>query len=121
MIEVSKLAPQELRNYLKNAHRKGRTDIVRAVLAEMDKRGIAKPDDYQMIPWNQDRVRTVMEPFKEMAEMIPGNQRTVYTEAGGLKIGLPKTDPERMWIDTYCAIKASNVNAVLVCYITSGG
>jgi hypothetical protein len=49
MIEVSKLAPQELRNYLKNAHRKGRTDIA-------------------------------------------------------------KTDPERMWIDTYCAIKTSNVN-----------
>jgi hypothetical protein len=26
-----------------------------------------------------------------------------------------------MWIDTYCAIKTSNVNAVLVCYIKHPG
>jgi hypothetical protein len=56
-----------------------------------------------------------------VASAVRGNQRTSYTEAGGRKIGRSKDDPEWMWIDTYSAIKTSNINAVFVCYIRQLG
>src|SRR6266446_3524476 len=70
---------------------------------------------------NQDRVREVMQPFKEIAAKVPGNQRKAYTEAGGRKIGRPKDDPEKLWIDTYSGIKTPKINAVLACYVKRPG
>ena len=95
--------------------------MVHAVLAEMTKRGIATRREHRSLAWNQDRVRDVMQPFTQVASEVPDNQRTVYTEAGGRKIGRSKDDPESMWIDTYSAIKTSSVNAVFVCYIKRPG
>ena len=62
-----------------------------------------------------------MEPFKKVASSVQGNRRTAFTEAGGRKIGRAKDHPEKMWIDTYCAIKTKNLNAVFVCYVKAPG
>jgi len=116
-IHLAKLTPTELKNLLANAERRDQTAMVHAVLEEMAKRGIATRREYRSLAWNQDRVRDVMQPFRQVASEVPHNQRTVYTEAGGYKIGRSKDDPDRMWIDTYSAIKTSSVNAIFVCYI----
>ena len=52
---------------------------------------------------------------------MPDNARTSYTEAGGLKIGRPRSDPEWKWVDAYSAIKTARLNAVFVCYIERPG
>jgi hypothetical protein len=36
-------------------------------------------------------------------------------------VGHSKDDPEWRWVDTYSAIKTSNINAVFVCYIARPG
>jgi hypothetical protein len=120
-VDLTKLTDRELKNLLKNNQRHGQHDTVRAVLMEMDRRGVATRRDYRTLTWNQDSVREIMRPFKEVADAVPGNQRTSYTEAGGRKIGRAKTDPERRWIDTYSAIKTASTNAVIVCYVKSPG
>jgi hypothetical protein len=121
MIDLAKLTSKELKNLLANNQRHGQQETVRAVLAEMASRGIATRREYRTLAWNQDRVREIMHPFREIAAAVVGNQRTAYTEAGGLKIGRSKTDPEWRWIDTYSAIKASKINSVIVCYIKRPG
>jgi hypothetical protein len=45
---------------------------------------------------------------------------TAYTEAGGGRHH-PKDDPRHLWIDTYCAIKTSAVNAIFVCHVRQPG
>ena len=95
--------------------------MVAVVLAEMGRRGIATRSDYQHLAWNQDSVCKFMQPFKAVASAIPDNQRTAYTEAGGRKIGRSKENPERVWIDTYSAIKTPKINAVMVCYVKRPG
>jgi hypothetical protein len=87
----------------------------------MHRRGKATSDVFRTLKWNQDRVYEVMQPFKEVASKVSENRRTSYTQAGGRKIGRTKDDPEKMWIDTYCAIKTPNLNAVFVCYVRSPG
>jgi len=58
---------------------------------------------------------------QERASTVSNNQRTIYTEAGGLKIGRSKDDPKKVWINTYSAIKTPAINAVFVCYIKKPG
>ncbi len=72
--------------------------------------------------WNQKAVRERLQAFKEVAAAVPGNQRTAYTERGGRKM-LPAHHPERLWIDSYSAIKTkiSGVNATFVCHIREAG
>ncbi len=62
-----------------------------------------------------------MQPFKDVALAVSVNQRTAYTEAGGFKVARAKDDPERLWIDSYSAIKTPAVNAVFVCHIKQPG
>jgi hypothetical protein len=88
---------------------------------EMNRRGIATKREYRYLNWNQDTVRSALDPFKAVAETVPGNKRTSYTEAGGYKIARSKDDPEWTWIDSYSAIKAAAVNAILVCYVRRPG
>jgi hypothetical protein len=120
-MDFSKRTPQELKNLLANNERHGQSDTVLAVLQEMARRGIATRQNYRSLAWNQDRVAEVLHPFKEVATGVTGNERVAYTEAGGLKIGRSKDDPEWMWIDTYSALKTSRINAVFVCYIRRPG
>ena len=120
-MDFTKRTPQELKNLLVNNERHGMTDTVLAVLQEMARRGIARKDDFSRLIWNQDRVAEVLKPFKEIASTVPGNQRVTYTQAGGLKIGRSKNDPEWMWIDSYSAIKTSSINAIFVCYVKRPG
>ena len=87
----------------------------------MARRGVAKQPQYRSLKWNPGTVRDALLPFKEVAMSLKGNERTVYTSAGGVQIGRSKDDPERKWIDSYSAIKTAVVNAVFVCYVKSPG
>jgi hypothetical protein len=120
-IAVQQLSPKELKQYLKNAQRLGREEIVVEILREMSARGIAQSDDFRSLMWNQETVRTQFAPFIDVAKAVPNNCRTPYTEAGGFKIGRSKDDPEKKWIDTYSAIKTKRLNAVFGCLIDRPG
>src|SRR5215471_7207975 len=119
--KLTNLTPQQLKNLLANAERMGETTTTNAVVREMAARGIATRREYRALVWNQERIREIMQPFKQIASTVPGNQRTSYTEAGGLKIGRPKDDPAHLWIDTYCAIKTVPINATFGCYVKQPG
>jgi hypothetical protein len=120
-IDLTLLTPKELKNLLINSERYGRADLVRVVLKEMAMRGVATGKDFRRLKWNQDRVRSVMQPFKELASAVKDNQRTAYTEAGGRKIGRAKDAAEKLWIDTYSGIKTAYINAVFLCYVREPG
>jgi hypothetical protein len=120
-IDLKKLDKTQLRNMLVNARNKDRGDIAQEVLRELRARGLAERRDYDFLEWNQDRVKGVMKPFAEISSGVTDNSRTTYTEAGGLKIGRPAGHPERMWIDSYTAIKTRKMNAVFVCYVRQPG
>jgi len=120
-IDLTKLTSKELKSYLANNQKAAQTEAVLAALHEMERRGIATRTDFQALHWNQDSISQVMQPFKEVASAVPDNQRTAYTEAGGLRIGRSKNDPEWFWIDTYSAIKTPAINAILVCYVKRPG
>jgi hypothetical protein len=51
-----------------------------------------------------------------VAASVAGSRRTAYTENGGGRHH-PKDDPEHLWIDAYCGIKTSTVNAMFVCHV----
>ena len=120
-INLEHLTTEQLKNYLANARRLGQTDIANNVLGEMARRGVATSRDYASLAWNQQRIRQVMQDFRSVAAEVRSNQRTPYTEAGGLRIGHSKDEPEWMWIDTYSAIKTSEINAVFGCYVRRPG
>ena len=120
-IDFSKLTPKEPKNLLANAHRAGETAMVIAILREMANRGIATSREFRLLTWNQEQVRKTMQPFKDVASAVQGNQRTPYTQAGGRKIGRPKDHPDKLWIDTYSAIKTPKINAEFLCYIKEPG
>jgi hypothetical protein len=120
-IDLAALTDRQLKVYSNNCKRLGETEKRREAISEMFKRGIANDGDFEVFTWNQDSVRSKMERFKQVASEVKDNQRTAYTEAGGFKIGRAKGDPDKMWIDTYCAIKTSAVNAVFVCYVKMPG
>lgn len=110
-----------LKNLLTNARRLGREDVALDVLKELTRRGAAKNRDFAALRWNQQAANDALTPFVQVSKGVPANQRTIFTDAGGRKIGRPKDDPERMWVDTYTAIKTPKVNAVFVCYIPRPG
>jgi hypothetical protein len=120
-IDLAKLTDKQLKVYLSNCEKRGETDLARAIASHMFGRGIANDTDLKVFEWNQDSVRSAMQQFKEIASAVKDNQRTAYTEAGGFKIGRAKGDPDKQWIDTYCAIKTPAVNAIFVCYVTMPG
>jgi hypothetical protein len=120
-IDFATLTDKELKSYLNNCKRYGQTELAREVLTHMFSRGIANGIHLKVFKWNQDSVRSAMQEFKKIASEVTDNQRTAYTEAGGFKIGRAKGDPDKKWIDTYCAIKTSNVNAEFVCHVKMPG
>ena len=120
-IDLKKLTPHGLRNLLDNSRRLRNSEMEQAVVQEMHERGLATGREYAIFPWNQDRVDRVMEPFARIAGSVSNNQRVSYTQAGGRKIGLPKEHPEHVWIDSYSAIKTSDINAVFGCQIEKPG
>jgi len=117
-LDLSKLTTQQLRNLVANNQKHGQTATVHSALEEMGRRGIAT---HRIVAWNQGRVRDAMQPFKEVAAGVRGNQLTSYTEAGGLRIGRPKGHPEKMWVDTYSRIKTARMDASFICYIKRAG
>ena len=75
-VDLTKLTPEQLKNFLANCHRLGETSKATEVVQEMARRGIATGTQYRTLTWNQGRVDEVMKPFKEVAESVPGNRRT---------------------------------------------
>jgi hypothetical protein len=120
-IDLATLTDKELKSYLNNCKRYGQTELAREVLTHMFSRGIASNVNLKVFEWNQDSVREIMQPFKEKASEVKDNRRKAYTEAGGFRIGRPKGHPEKHWIDTYCAMKTSAMNAEFVCRVKSPG
>jgi len=120
-IDLTTLTDKQLENYLNNCERYGETEHARAIVSHMFSRGIANGTHFRVLEGNQDSVRSAMQQFKKIASEVTDNQRTAYTEAGGFKIGRAKGDPDKKWIDTYCAIKTSAMNAVFVCYVKMPG
>jgi hypothetical protein len=120
-IDLTTLSNEQLRAYGRNCERLGQPEKSRDAAREMITRGIAKRADLKVFRWNQDSVCEIMQPFKEIASEVKGNYRKAYTEAGGFKIGRPKGHPEKQWIDTYCAMKTSAMNAEFVCRVKSPG
>ena len=120
-MDYAKLTKDQLRNLIENARRQSREDIATDALQELTRRGGGKRSDYALLRWNQDTARTALEPFVQISQSVSDNQRTTYTEAGGMKIGRRRDDPEWMWIDSYSAIKTSKINAVIVCYVPRPG
>jgi hypothetical protein len=120
-IDLAKLTDKQLKVYLSNCIKHGETDLARAIVSHMFSRGIANGTHLRVFERNQDSVRSAMQPFKEIASQVKDNQLTAYTEGGGFKRGRPRGHPEKQWIDTYCAIKTSAMNAVFVCYVKMPG
>jgi hypothetical protein len=120
-IDLTKLTDQELRNFIANNKRASQLNAVQEALQELESRGKANPRDYDHLTWNRTTVAEALQPFKQIAASIKGNQRIAYTEAGGRRIGRPKDDPDREWIDSYSAIKTDKCNAVFVCYVKRPG
>jgi hypothetical protein len=120
-IDLKALSKEQLANLLENAERRDRMDIAADVLNEMSLRGFARKSDFRFLRWNQDSVKLALAPFVEIAKRVKLNQRTTYTEAGGLKIGRNKESPDWKWVDTYTAIKTNNLNAAFICYISRPG
>ena len=127
-IDLPKLTPKELKSLLANAHRAGETAMVISIIREMARRGLATGREFRLLTWNQEQVRKVMLPFKDVALAVSGNRRTPYTEQGGRKIGRPKGDPEKLRIDTYSysaikthKIKTPKINTEFLCYIKEPG
>jgi hypothetical protein len=120
-MDLTKLTKDQLRNLVENARRKSRQDIATEALQELTRRGGGRSSDYAMLRWNQEAVRQALAPFVEVSRAVPDNKRTAYTEAGGMKIGRRRDDPEWMWVDSYTAIKTPKINAVLVGYVPRPG
>lgn len=120
-IKLETLDKTGLKNLLASARRYGHDDYAQKVLRELQGRGWAERRDFDFLEWNQDKVKAALAPFVAVSETISDNRRTAYTEAGGRKIGRKQTDPDWMWIDTYTAMKAGGVNAVLVCHVPMPG
>jgi hypothetical protein len=120
-MDLKRLTVPELRQLAKNAQARNSQDILEAVGLELFDRGEARSTDLKHITWNQERVRSALIAFKEVASRVKSNKRTAYTEAGGLKIGLRKDHPDWLWVDTYSAIKTQLGNSVFYCYIKKPG
>ena len=119
--DYAKMTLGELKNLLGNARHLNREDVATAVLQELSRRGAARSDDFAALRWNQQAATEALKPFIAVSKAVSGNKRTTYTEAGGLKIGRSKDDPQWMWVDTYTAIKTAGINAVFICYIPRPG
>lgn len=86
---------------------------------ELYRRGIARKEHYAVFNWNKESVVTLLQPFQEVAESVTNNLRTDFTNGGGL---IRKKDEEqRMWIDSYSAIKTDKVNAAFACRVKAPG
>ena len=120
-IDLSTVSPQGLRNMLNHYDHRGLRAEIRPIISELYRRGPLRKADRRFLACDQARVKKLMEPFVELAESVPDSRRTAYTEAGGLRIGRPKGDPERYWIDTYTAIKTDKIDADLICYVKEPG
>lgn len=99
----------------------GQIDLAIIIIREIYHSRLRCPNAYNELKWNQRTVRNIFKEFVAVSRSVDGNSRTVYTEAGGKKIGRAIDDPERHWIDTYTAIKARGVNITFVCYIKEPG
>lgn len=115
------MPPDQLRVVRENAQRLGRSDIVEEVTRLLESKGVARRSDYRHLKWNQQTVEEALRPFADVARSVAGNGRTAYTPAGGFRIGRKADDPERMFVDSYSAIKKGKLNAEFVAYVKKPG
>ena len=109
-IDLTKLSNEQLRSYLHNAQRLGDQDLAIEIIREMHKRGVFPRKCHKLLPWNEERMAETLKSFADVAGTVVNSRRTVYTNGGGLR-RRPKWDPDRMWVDSYSAIKRGGINA----------
>ena len=111
---------RELNQYRRNSEGYGRLDEARKAASMMYARGIARADDLRVFPWNPDSVRKTIQRFMKVALTVKDSQRKPYVEAGGFK-RRAKSDPTKLWIDAYCAVKTPTVNSSFACHVKAPG
>jgi hypothetical protein len=116
--QLRRCTNKELRVCLRNAQRRGFLDQARRTVKLMHARGIAKSKDFDNLRWNDDTVRDLLRPFREVAEAVGG--RRAYVPVGGFP-HRAKSDPSKLWIDQYCAMKTPTTNAVIACRVKKPG
>jgi hypothetical protein len=111
---------RELKQYRRNSEGYGRLDEARKAASMMYARGIARADDLRVFPWNPDSVHKTIQRFMKVALTVKDSQRKPYVEAGGFK-RRAKSDPTKLWIDAYCAVKTPTVNSSFACHVKAPG
>jgi hypothetical protein len=117
---LSTCTGKELRVCLRNCEGKGRLEEARKVASMMYARGIARADDLRVFQWNPDSVCKTIQRFMKVALTVKDSQRKPYVEAGGFK-RRAKSDPTKLWIDAYCAVKTPTVNSSFACHVKAPG
>lgn len=93
----------------------------RALIIEKARRGKISRKLVLQLEWNKHTVKDALQPFVEITSTVVRNRRTRYSEAGGRKIGRPKGHPDKLWIDSYTAIKTAKLNATFSCHVARIG
>jgi hypothetical protein len=109
-IEIGRLADDQLRTFYRNALRRGALELAATIARELYRRGKIKPAELRTLRWNESAIAELLQPFVEVAGTILRNRRTTYTAGGGLR-RKPKSDPARMMVDSYSAMKRGKINA----------
>ncbi|MGL4323352.1 MAG: hypothetical protein ACRCTD_04865 [Beijerinckiaceae bacterium] len=115
--DLAKLSKADLHTMYENNKKAGRTDVVSLIINEAKRRNLRTGYIVGDMPWTQSKVREALLPFKRISETVIGNKRTVYTEAGGLKIGRSIGDFDKHYIESYSRIQTKEIDAIFFCLV----
>ena len=97
-------------------------DLVYLILNELHQRALAAPLPFRnMYLWDQERVNRELQRFSEVARSVANNKRTSYSAAGRGKVAQGSDHPDAFYIDSYCAMKRDDINAIFCCKIKRRG
>jgi hypothetical protein len=119
-LDVTKFSNGQLDTYIGNCQKHGRIELAREAAIERIQRGRYKQQHLALIDWTPSRVEQLLSPFAELATQVKSSKRKAYVEAGG-RGRKSRQDPEALWIDQYCGIKAGGVNATISCHVKNPG
>ena len=109
-INLVNLTNDQLRTFHKNATRMGEHELATKIIRELYRRGALRRKETVSLRWNEATVAELLRPFAEVAGSVTHSRRTPFTTGGGLR-RRRNSDPEKMLVDSYSAIKRGAVNA----------
>lgn len=119
-LDVTKFSNSQLETYIENCQRHGRQDLAREAAIERIQRGRYKQQHLASLDWTPSRAEQILSRFAELATKVKNSKRKAYVEAGG-RGRKNRLDPEALWVDQYCGIKAGGLNATISCHIRQPG